>query len=152
MTLSCYTILIKMFRGNIQSAVKPADRPAVKIKTSENVFVAQRGKELIFLNEGQTVENALTAVIESQMQPIVVEETGSCDPFQFVCLFHKLIQWIYFYQSLAILHAGPIHHQFFFVKVEPFKDEMQGTAWHLSRYFTRLYVDGSAILVIAHWK
>ena len=73
MTLSCYTILIKMFRGNIQSAVEPADRPAVKIKTSENVFVAQRGKEFIFLNEGQTVENALTAVIESQMQPIVVK-------------------------------------------------------------------------------
>ena len=115
MTLSCYTILIKMFRGNIQSAVEPADRPAVKIKTSENVFVTQRGKEFIFLNEGQTVENALTAVIESQMQPIVVEETGSGDPFQFVYLFHKLIQWIYFYQGLAILHAGPIHHQFFFV-------------------------------------
>ena len=29
---------------------------------------------------------------------------------------------------------------------------MQGTAWHLSRYLTRLYVDGSAILVIAHME
>ena len=109
MTLSCYTILIKMFRGNIQSAVKPADRPAVKIKTSENVFVAQRGKELIFLNEGQTVENALTAVIESQMQPIVVEKTGSGDPFQFVCLFHKLIQWIYYRNDDSVEMANLWH-------------------------------------------
>ena len=104
-----------MFGCNVYSAIEPADSPAVKADAVENLFVAQRGKEFIFLNEGQTVENALTAVIESQMQPIVVEKTGSCDPFQFVCLFHKLIQWIYFYQSLAILHAGPIHHQFFFV-------------------------------------
>ena len=109
MTLSCYTILIKMFRGNIQSAVKPADRPAVKIKTSENVFVAQRGKEFIFLNEGQTVENALTAVIESQMQPIVVKKTGSCDPFQFVYLFHKLIQWIYYRNDDSVEMANLWH-------------------------------------------
>ena len=115
MTLSCYTILIKMFRGNIQSAVKPADRPAVKIKTSENVFVAQRGKELVLLNKRQTIEDALTAVIEGQVKPVAVKRAGGNNPFQSVLYFHTLIQWVNLYQSLAILHAFPVLHQFILV-------------------------------------
>ena len=56
--------LVKMFGGNVNASVEPADRPSVKVEMVEYSFVAQWGKELILLNERQAVENALAAIIE----------------------------------------------------------------------------------------
>ena len=113
-----------MLRGDVDAAVEPADRPAVKVEVVEHGLVAQRGKELVFLDKRQAVEDALAAVVEGQVQPVVVECAGGCDPFEFVRLFHTLIQWVDFYQSLAILHAFPVGHQFVFVLVEPLEYQM----------------------------
>ena len=91
--LRSHTHLVKMFRGNVYSAVEPANRPSVKADAVEYFFVAQRGKELVLLNERQTIEDALTAVIERQVKPVAVKRAGGNDPFQFVLYFHTLIQW-----------------------------------------------------------
>ena len=141
-----------MFGGDVDATVEPADRPSVKVEAFEHGSVAQRSKELILLNEWQAVEDALTAIIEGQVQPIAVKGTGSGDPFEFVFLFHTLIQWVDFYQSLAILHALPVRHQFVLVLVEPLEDQMQCTARHLSRHSPRLNVDGGTILIVAHME
>lgn len=73
--------LVKMFGGNVNASVEPADRPSVKVKMVEYSFVAQWGKELILLNERQAVENAFAAIIEGQVQPIAIKGTGGCNPF-----------------------------------------------------------------------
>ncbi len=65
-----------------------------------------------------------------------------------ICLFHTLIQRAYFHQSLTILHAFPVQHQFVLMLVEPLEDQMQRTTWHLSSHSTRLNVDGGTILMI----
>jgi len=142
--------LVKMFGSNVHSTVKPTDRPPVKVETVEYGSVAKWGKELILLNEWQAVEDALAAIIEGQVQPIAIKGTGGGDPFEFVFLFHTLIQWVDFFQSLAILHALPVGHQFVLVLVEPLKDQMQCTARHLPRHPARLNIDGGAILIVAH--
>ena len=141
-----------MFGSNVHSTVKPADRPSVKVETVEHGFVAQRGKELVLLNEWQAVEDALTAIIEGQVQPIAIKGTGGCNPFEGVFLFHTLIQRVDFYQSLAILHALPVRHQFVLVLVEPLEDQMQCSARHLSRHSPRQNVDGGTILIVAHME
>ena len=82
-----------MFGGDVYSAVEPADRPTIKADAVEYFFVAQRGKELVLLYKRQTIEDALTAVIERQVQPVAVKRAGGNDPFQFVLYFHTLIQW-----------------------------------------------------------
>jgi len=79
--LCCHAHLVKMFRGDVHSAVKPADRPFVKVETVEHSLVAQRGKELILLNEWQAVEDSLTAIIEGQVKPIAIKGAGGCNPF-----------------------------------------------------------------------
>lgn len=56
-----------MFWGDIQSAIKPADRPAVESKTGEYILIAQGGKDFVLHNEWQAVEYALTAIIEGQI-------------------------------------------------------------------------------------
>jgi len=38
------------------------------------------------------------------------------------------------------------------VLVEPLEDQMQRTAWHLSRHHARLNVDGGSILIVAHME
>ena len=73
--------LVKMFRGDVNAAVEPANRPSVKVETVEHGSIAQWGKELIFLNERQAVEDALAAIIEGQVQPIAIKGTGGCNPF-----------------------------------------------------------------------
>ena len=100
-----------MFGCNVYSAIEPADSPTVKADAVENFFVAQRGKEFVLFNEWQTVENALASIVESEVQPVVIKWMCGNDPFQFILLFHTLIQWVNLYQSLAILHALPILHQ-----------------------------------------
>ena len=82
-----------MFGGDVHSTVEPADRPTVKVEVVEHCPVAQRGKEIVLLNERQAVEDALAAIIEGQVQPVAVKCMGGCNPFQRVCLFHTLIQW-----------------------------------------------------------
>ena len=77
-----------MLRGDVDGAVKPADRPPVKVNAFEHVLVAKRGKYLVLLNERQAVEDALTAVVESQVKSIAFKCAGGCDPFQFIFLFH----------------------------------------------------------------
>ena len=67
-----------------------------------------------------------------------------------ICLFHTLIQRVYFYQSLTILHAFPVHHQFVLMLVEPLEDQMQRTTRHLPSHSTRLNVDGGTIIIVAH--
>ena len=62
-----------MFGGDVHSAVKPANRPPVKVEMAEHDPVTQRSKELVLLNEGQAVEDALTAIIEGQVQPIAIK-------------------------------------------------------------------------------
>lgn len=74
--------LVKMFGGNVNAAVEPANRPSVEVDAVEYGSVAQWGKELILLNERQAVENALAAIIEGQVQPIAIKGTGGCNPFQ----------------------------------------------------------------------
>ena len=71
--LCCHTHLVKMFGSNVHSTVKPADRPPVKVETVEYGFVAQRGKEIVLLNEWQAVKDSLTAIIEGQVQPIAIK-------------------------------------------------------------------------------
>ena len=71
-----------MFWGNIQSAVKPTDRPAIESKTGEYILIAQGSKNLVLLNERQAVEYAHTAIIEGQIQPILIKCLGGYDPFQ----------------------------------------------------------------------
>ena len=73
--------LIKMFGGDVNAAVEPANRPSVKVETVEHCSVAKWGKELILLNERQTVENALAAIIEGQVQLIAIKGAGGCNPF-----------------------------------------------------------------------
>jgi len=73
--------LIKMFGGDVNASVKPANRPSVKVETIEHCSVAQWGKELILLNERQAVEDTLAAIIEGQVQPIAIKGTGGCNPF-----------------------------------------------------------------------
>lgn len=73
--------LVKMLGCNVHCAVEPANRPSVKVETIEHCSVAQWGKELILLNERQAVEDALTAIIEGQVQPIAIKGTGGCNPF-----------------------------------------------------------------------
>ena len=73
--------LVKMFGSDVNAAVKPANRPSVKVETIEHCSVAQWGKELILLNERQAVEDALAAVIEGQVQPIAIKGAGGCNPF-----------------------------------------------------------------------
>lgn len=58
--LRCHPHLVKMFRGDAHSAIKPADRPSVKADAIECFFVVRRGKELVLLYERQTIEDALT--------------------------------------------------------------------------------------------
>ena len=77
-----------MLGGDVDGAVKPAYRPAVKVEAVEHSFVAQRGKELVLLDERQAVEDALAAVVKGQVQPVAVKCAGGCDPFQNVLLFH----------------------------------------------------------------
>ncbi len=138
--------LVKIFGGDVDAAVEPAGRPFVEVNAVENGSVAQRRKEFVLLNERQAVEDALAAIIESQVQPIVIKGAGGCNPFEFVCLFHTLIQRVDFHQSLAILHAFPVQHQFVLMLVEPLEDQMQRTTWHLSSHSTRMNVDGGTIL------
>lgn len=121
-----------MFRGDVHSAIKPADRPTVKADAIENLFVAQRGKELVLLYERLTIEDALTAVIECQVQPVAVKRAGGNDPFQFILYFHTLIQWVNLCQSLTILHTLPVIHQFVLVQIEPLKDKVQCTTRHFA--------------------
>ena len=73
-----------MLGGDVDGAVEPADRPAVKVEAVEHGLVAQRGKELVLLDERQAVEDALAAVVEGQVQPVAVKCAGCCDPFQSV--------------------------------------------------------------------
>ncbi len=73
--------LVKMFGGDVNAAVEPTNRPSVKVETVEHCSVAQWGKELILLNERQAVEDALAAIIESQVQPITIKGAGGCNPF-----------------------------------------------------------------------
>ena len=80
--------LVKMFGSNVHSTVEPADRPPVKVETVEYGSVAQRGKELVLLNEWQAVEDALTAIIEGQVQPIAIKGAGGCNPFEGANLWH----------------------------------------------------------------
>ena len=80
--------LVKMFGGDVDGAVEPAHRPAVKVEAVEHGLVAQRGKELVLLDERQAVEDAFAAVVEGQVQPIAVKRAGGCDPFQNVLLVH----------------------------------------------------------------
>ena len=70
-----------MFGGDVHSAVEPANRPSVKVKTVEHDPVTQRSKELVLLNEGQAVEDSLTAIIEGQVKPIAIKGAGGCNPF-----------------------------------------------------------------------
>ena len=86
--LRCLAQFIKMLGGDVDSAVEPADRPAVKVEAVEHGLVAQRGKELVLFDEGQAVEDALAAVVEGQVQPVAVKRVGGYDPFQNVFLFH----------------------------------------------------------------
>ena len=73
--------LVKMFGGDVNAAVEPANRPSVKVETVEHGSIAQWGKELVFLNEWQAVEDALAAIIEGQVQPIAIKGAGGCNPF-----------------------------------------------------------------------
>ena len=73
-----------MLGGDVDGAVEPADRPAVEVEAVEHGLVAQRGKELVLLDERQAVEDALAAVVEGQVQPVAVKRAGGCDPFQSV--------------------------------------------------------------------
>ena len=77
-----------MLGGDVDGAVEPAHRPAVEVEAVEHGLVAQRGKELVLLDERQAVEDALAAVVEGQVQPVAVKRAGGCDPFQNVFLFH----------------------------------------------------------------
>ena len=77
-----------MLGGDVDGAVEPANRPTVEVEAVEHGLVAQRGKELVLLDERQAVEDALAAVVEGQVQPIAVKRSGGCDPFQNVLLFH----------------------------------------------------------------
>ncbi len=73
--------LVKMFGGDVNAAVEPANRPSVEVDAVEHGSVAQWGKELILLNERQAVEDALAAIIEGQVQPIAIKGAGGCNPF-----------------------------------------------------------------------
>lgn len=73
-----------MLGGDVDGAVKPADRPSVEVEAVEHGLVAQRGKELVLLDERQAVEDALAAVVEGLVQPVAVKRAGGCDPFQSV--------------------------------------------------------------------
>ena len=73
--------LVKMFGGDVNAAVEPANRPSVKVEMVEHNSIAQWGKELILLNERQAVEDTLAAIIEGQVQPIAINGTGGCNPF-----------------------------------------------------------------------
>lgn len=73
--------LVKMLGGDVNAATEPANRPSVKVEMVEHCSVAQWGKELIFLNERQAVEDALAAIIEGQVQPIAIKGAGGCNPF-----------------------------------------------------------------------
>ncbi len=55
---------VKMFRGDVDAAVEPADSPAVKFKVIEHSLVAKWGKDLILFNEWQAVEDALAPIVE----------------------------------------------------------------------------------------
>ena len=77
-----------MLGGDVDGAVEPADRPAVEVEAVEHGLVAQRGEEMVLLDEWQAVEYALAAVVEGQVQPVAVKRVGGCDPFQNVFLFH----------------------------------------------------------------
>ena len=73
--------LVKMFGGDVNAAVEPANRPSVKVEMIEHSSVAKWGKELILLNERLAGENAFAAIIEGQVQPIAIKDTGGCNPF-----------------------------------------------------------------------
>ena len=83
--------LVKMFGGDVNTAVEPADRPSVEVDAVEHGSVAQWGKELILLNERQAVEDALAAIIEGQVQPIAIKGADGCNPFQGVALWAMIL-------------------------------------------------------------
>ena len=90
-----------MFGSDVDATVKPADRPSVEVETVEHGPVAQRGKELVLLNEWQAVEDALTAIIEGQVQPIAIKGTGGCNPFLRICQLANLWYIVIAFNSLA---------------------------------------------------
>ena len=53
--------LVKMFGGDVNAAVEPANRPSVKVETVEH--------------------GSLAAIIEGQVQPIAIKGAGGCNPF-----------------------------------------------------------------------
>ena len=59
--------LVKMLGGDVDGAVEPADRPAVEVEAVEHGLVAQRGKELVLLDERQAVKNTLATIVEGQV-------------------------------------------------------------------------------------
>ena len=48
----------------------------------EYILIAQGSKNLVLLNEWQAVEYAHTAIIEGQIQPILIKCLSGYDPFQ----------------------------------------------------------------------
>ena len=140
-----------MLGGDVHGAVEPCDRPAVEGEAGEHILVAQRGEKLVLRDERLAVEDDAAAVVEVQLQQVVAHDAGGSDPFQSVCLFHIVsIKGVNLSQRLTVLHALPVFHQFVLVLVEPVEDEVQGAARHLPRHLARLYVDGGAVLVVAH--
>ena len=72
---------VKMFGRDVDGAVEPCNRPAVKREAGKHVLVAQRGKELVLRDKRQTVEYDTAPVIKVQLQQIVTHDAGGCDPF-----------------------------------------------------------------------
>ena len=97
-----------MLRGDVDAAVEPADRPAVEVEAVEHGLVAQRGKELVLLDERQAVEDALAAVVKGQVQPVAVKCAGGCDPFQNVAIMAMILTFGRASQ-LVLLSLLPLH-------------------------------------------